>query len=115
MSLAWILLTLAALLTGIAIYELHVSCEAKALADRLAAAMDGCQTVWVHITWRGWREPWELHAADLTLDCLPDLLADQPDLRDAIEHDTAWISFPTHPDHRKGGHHGDKANKHDRG
>ena len=53
MSLAWILLALAALLTGIAIYELHVSCEAKALADRLAAAMDGCQTVWVHITWCG--------------------------------------------------------------
>ena len=59
--------------------------------------------------------PWELHAADLTLDCLPELLADRPDLRDAIEHDTAWISFPTHPDRREGGHHGDKANKHDRG
>ena len=112
MSLAWILLALAALLTGIAIYELRVSCEAKALADRLAAAMDGCQSVWVRITWRTWDTPWELHAADLTLDCLPDLLADRPDLRDAIEHDTAWISFPTHPDHRKGEHHGQR---HDRG
>lgn len=106
-----ILPLLAAGLLALAIYEWHVSRQIERLAQRVHDAMDGCQTVWVSITWR-WSPAWELHTADLTLDCLPDLLADRPDLRDAIEHDTAWISFPTHPDHREGGHHGDR---HDRG
>lgn len=113
MSLPLIILpTLAAGLLALAIYEWHVSRQIERLAQRVHDAMDGCQTVWVRITWRTRDVPWELHTADLTLDCLPDLLADHPDLCDAIEHDTAWISFPTHPDHRKGGHHGDR---HDRG
>ena len=107
-----ILPLLAAGLLALAIYEWHVSRQIERLAPRVHDAMDGCQGVWVRITWRTWDVPWDLHAADLTLDCLPELLADQPDLRDAIEHDTAWISFPTHPDHRKGGHHGQR---HDRG
>ncbi len=37
-----------------------------------------------------------MHRADLTLDCIGDLLADRPDLRDAILHDEAWISFAPH-------------------
>ena len=110
-----ILPLLAAGLLALAVYEWHVSRQIVRLAQRVHDAMDGCQTVWVRITWRTRDVPWELHTADLTLDCLPDLLADHPDLCDAIEHDTAWISFPTHPDRREGGHHGDKANKHDRG
>ena len=103
---------LAVILLALAVYEWLVSRQIVRLAQRLHDAMDGCQTVWVRITWRTWDVPWDLHATDLTLDCLPDLLANRPDLRDAIEHDTAWISFHTHPDHRKGGHHGDR---HDRG
>ena len=107
MSLPLIILpTLAAGLLALAVYEWHVSRQLARLAQRLRDAMDGCQDVWVRVTWRTWREPWALHAADLTLDCLPDLLADHPDLRDAIEHDTAWISFPTHTDRRKGDRHG---------
>lgn len=107
MSLPLIILpTLAAGLLALAIYEWHVSCQIERLAQRVHDAMDGCQGVWVRITWRTWDVPWDLHAADLTLDCLPDLLADHPDLRDAIEHDTAWISFPTHTDRRKGDRHG---------
>lgn len=97
---------LAVILLALAVYEWLVSRQIVRLAQRVHDAMDGCQSVWVRITWRGWREPWELHAADLTLDCLPDLLANRPDLRDAIEHDAAWISFPTHTDRRKGDRHG---------
>ena len=106
-----ILPTLAAILLALAVYEWHVSRQIARLAQRVHDAMDGCQTVWVSITWR-WSPAWELHTADLTLDCLPELLAARPDLRAAIEHDTAWISFPTHPDRREGGHHGQR---HDRG
>lgn len=110
-----ILPTLAMILLALAIYEWRVSRQIERLAQRVHDAMDGCQSVWVRITWRTWDVPWDLHAADLTLDCLPELLADRPDLRDAIERDTAWISFPTHPDRREGGHHGDQSQRHDRG
>ena len=116
MSMPLIILPLlAAGLLALAIYEWHVSRQIERLAQRVHDAMDGCQTVWVRITWRTRDVPWELHTADLTLDCLPDLLADHPDLCDAIEHDTAWISFPTHPDRREGGHHGNQNQRHDRG
>ena len=107
MSLPLIILpTLAMILLALAVYEWHVSRQIERLAQRVHDAMDGCQGVWVRITWRTLDVPWDLQTADLTLDCLPDLLADHPDLRDAIEHDTAWISFPTHPDRRKGDRHG---------
>ena len=96
MSLAWILLALAILLTGIAIYELHVSREISALADRLTSAFDACTDTTVTVQWRTRQAPWDMHRADLTLDCIGDLLADRPDLRDAIRHDEAWISFTPH-------------------
>lgn len=96
MTLLLILLALAILLTGIATYELHVSREISALADRLTAALDACGDTTVTIQWRTRQAPWDMHRADLTLDCIGDLLADRPDLRDAILHDEAWISFTPH-------------------
>ncbi len=61
MSLPLIILpTLAMILLVLAIYEWHVSRQIERLAQRVHDAMDCCQTVWVHITWRGWREPWDM-------------------------------------------------------
>ncbi len=65
MTLPLILLALAVLLTGVALYELHVSREISALADRLTAALDACGDTAVTIQWRTRQAPWDMHRADL--------------------------------------------------
>ena len=60
-----ILPLLAAVLFALAVYEWYVSRQIERLAQRVHDAMDGCQSVWVRITWRGWRESLRLKKLSL--------------------------------------------------